>query len=91
MPEILRKNSLGNKLKVYVKSRNETLFDGEAVSVTSSNDVGEFDVLWRHANFVTLIKKHIVIDKGLPTEKKFDIEKGLLCVYANEVQVYAGI
>lgn len=78
-------------LKIVVKSRKETLFEGDAYSLTSTNERGFFDVLPFHTNFVTLIKDFVVVDKGLETEKNVKLEKGILTVIKNEVNVYLGI
>lgn len=44
-------------LKVKILSPTQTIFDGEALSVSSVNTDGTFDILPFHANFITLIKK----------------------------------
>ena len=75
-------------IKVDIRNRKEQFFQGEAKTVSSLNDTGEFDVLPRHANFVTLIRGYIIIDKGLPSEKKFDIDNGVLAAKTNAVDIY---
>lgn len=75
-------------LKVSIKSRVKSLFDGSATSVTSKNITGEFDVLGSHANFITLIKENLILDKGLSTEKKFDVNSGILSCNSDVVVVY---
>lgn len=77
-----------DKLKVIVRSKQARHFDGYAKSVTATNDVGEFDILPAHANFVSLIKKRVTIDKGLESEKAFELKKGVLAVKTNIVNVY---
>jgi F0F1-type ATP synthase epsilon subunit len=74
-----------------VKDRRELLFSGHATSVTSVNKSGQFDILLLHANFITLIFDYVYIDKGLPTEKKFEIKNGVLTVINNIVNIYVGI
>jgi F0F1-type ATP synthase epsilon subunit len=78
-------------LSVTIKSRKELIFEGKAYSVTSYNEIGFFDVLPFHTNFVTLIRDFVVIDKGLPTEKSVQLEKGIVTVISNTVKVYVGI
>jgi len=86
-----RKNKPEDFLKLTIKSRKETAFDGNAHSLTSFNDRGFFDVLPYHTNFVTLIRDFVVIDKGLPTEKNIKLEKGIVTIISNTVKVYIGI
>jgi len=73
---------------VDVRNRKEQFFKGEAKTVSSVNDTGEFDVLSKHANFVTLIRGYLIIDKGLPSEKKIDIDSGVLAAKTDAVDVY---
>ena len=78
-------------LDVNVKSKAKTIFEGSGHSVTSKNERGAFDILPFHTNFVTLIADYIIIDKGLKTEKSFKIERGVLYVLSNKVDIYVGI
>lgn len=74
--------------KLLIRSREALLFEGDCETVTSFNDVGEFDVLEHHANFITMIKKFIVINKGEEDQKKISIEKGVLTANEDLVQVF---
>ncbi|MBD3366529.1 hypothetical protein GF360_04320 [candidate division WWE3 bacterium] len=78
-------------LKVSIRDRRKVLFEGMAKALSSVNDVGDFDVLPEHANFISLIKDTVVLDKGTPHEKSFDIDSGLLSVDENGVDVYVGL
>ena len=78
----------GKTIKVDIRNRKEQFFQGEAQTVSSVNDTGEFDVLHRHANFVTLIKGYVIVDKGLASEKKFEIDSGVLAAKTDSVDVY---
>ncbi|HLC88193.1 MAG TPA: hypothetical protein VJG66_04030 [Patescibacteria group bacterium] len=44
-------------LNVKILSPTQTIFEGEAVSVSSVNTEGKFDILPYHANFITLVQK----------------------------------
>jgi F0F1-type ATP synthase epsilon subunit len=81
----------GLELRVSIRNRRKILFDGTAFSVSSFNTVGEFAVLPQHANFISLIKDKVVLDKGTPNEVEFDIESGLISVDESGVNIYAGI
>jgi F0F1-type ATP synthase epsilon subunit len=76
---------------VVVKNRESTLADREAFAVTSHNDVGPFDVLPRHANFISIINKEVVIRAVDGTEQKIEINKGIMNVQDNTVSVYLDI
>lgn len=78
-------------LKVNIKDRRKVLYEGFARSVSSFNSVGEFAVLPQHANFVSLIKDKVIVDKDTPQEEVFEIETGLISVDDNGVNVYIGV
>lgn len=75
-------------LKVLVTSRTEKIFDGVCTSLTSNNDVGEFDVLEQHANFISLIKDYIILNKDSQNEQKIDIESGVLTCESDSISAY---
>jgi len=77
-----------SNLNVLVKSRKKTYFKGDALSVTCLNDKGEFDILPEHANFISLIRNYIIIDKGLKSEQKFVISNGILRIKENKAEVF---
>ncbi len=78
-------------LLAVVRDRNNLLFEGQVDAVSSFNDKGPFDILPQHANFISLIKKSIVIHISKTQEKKFEVESGLLKVRDNSIEVYLGI
>jgi F0F1-type ATP synthase epsilon subunit len=79
------------KIYVLIRSREKVLYNDKAYSVSSVNDRGPFDVLPMHANFVSLIKKIVVIDANKPTEKSFPVDSGVLSASKDVVKVYLGI
>jgi hypothetical protein len=46
-----------NVLNVKILSPTQTIFEGEAYSVSSANSAGNFDILPYHANFITMVQK----------------------------------
>ena len=85
-------NTLKNKkLTAVIRDRNTLLFQGEVEAVSSFNDKGPFDVLSRHANFISIIKKNVVVHLAQNQEKRIELESGILKVRDNNVEVYLGI
>lgn len=76
------------ELNVVVRSRSKTYFQGKAKVVSSNNDTGVFDVLPEHANFITLVDKFVVVTLARGDEQKFDIDKGVMRVLENKVDIY---
>lgn len=68
----------------------EVFFEGKAKSVSSENQLGKFDILPEHENFISLIFNELVIitDKGERLSYKF--KKGVLKVAQNRVKIFLG-
>jgi F0F1-type ATP synthase epsilon subunit len=79
------------QLQVTLRSKEKLLYSGVATTVSSENERGPFDILSEHANFISLIHNYIIIDHGLPTEQSFQLEKGVMYVVSNKIDVYIGI
>jgi F0F1-type ATP synthase epsilon subunit len=77
-------------LQVMVMTPQQVLFEGEAVSVSSINDTGPFDVLGDHANFITLIKDQLII-RMAKDEYRTIISDGLLRVFQGDVKIFLGL
>jgi F-type H+-transporting ATPase subunit epsilon len=80
-----------DQLSVTIKNPEKVVFQGQAKAVTSENDKGVFDILPRHANFISLIKNKIVVWKEEGAREAFQIHSGLIRVGKNQVQVYLDI
>lgn len=83
--------SLPTQLHVRVLSPNKQYFDGPAESVTSQNDVGQFDVLVDHANFFTLLSPGVLTVTTKSQRFDLPIQHGLLKVANNEVTAFVDI
>ena len=78
-------------LNLHVRSRSASIFQGKVASVSSVNQTGEFDILPMHANFITLIKDYVTLDKGLKSEKKIPVKNAVMSVIDGNVEVYVEI
>lgn len=74
-----------------VRSRQEILYDGEVISVSSVNERGPFDVLRQHAQFISLITDDLVIRKPDGTTQVIALNNGIMRVRENSIEVYIGI
>lgn len=78
------------KIHVVIKNKDTIFFNGEVDALSSFNDVGLFDVLPMHENFISLIRNNIVLHNQGQT-KEFKINNGILKVKENKVNVYLGL
>lgn len=77
-------------MTVRITRATELLWEGKALSVTSKNVDGPFDVLPMHANFVTLIRgEPITIKLQDGTENKHSFKYAVMYVQDNIVKIYA--
>ena len=69
----------------------EIFFQGKAETVSSENDLGCFDILPDHANFITFIFNNLSIIT--PDKKKltYQFKRGVLEVSKNKVNIFLGL
>jgi F0F1-type ATP synthase epsilon subunit len=79
------------KLSVLIRDRGGILYEGKVDSVSSFNDLGSFDVLPFHANFISLIKQSVSLRLRGKVVEELPIETGVMAVKENAVEVYMGI
>jgi F0F1-type ATP synthase epsilon subunit len=80
-----------SSLTVIIKNKEKVLFSGQAQAVSSVNDKGPFDILCQHENFISLIKKKIVIHITLQEGREIQIESGIARVYDDKVFIYVSL
>ena len=78
---------MAQTIRVIIKNRESTLFDGKVNAVSSFNDVGLFDILPIHENFISLIKDKIILHNN-GAQKEHKIGQGVLKVRENKVNIY---
>lgn len=76
--------------KVYAPFK--IYFDGPAVSLSAKNQVGEFDILPHHRNFITLLEPgDLTVRRLNQPDWKFTISKAVMHVKADEVRVFLDV
>lgn len=77
----------GEILTLSIRDPERFIFKGVVNTVSTFNDRGPFDVLPYHENFITSIKNKLVvkIQEGV---KEFPIDRGIMKVENNNVQVF---
>lgn len=83
---------LNSLLKVRIISPQQVLFEDEAISVSSINSAGKFDILPHHANFITLIEDSpILIRKADKKLIEFKFPLAIIYTLSNKVTIYTKI
>ncbi|HLD01252.1 MAG TPA: hypothetical protein VJC10_00085 [Patescibacteria group bacterium] len=78
-------------LQVTIRNREAVLKDDTYASLSSTNEVGTFDILPMHENFITLIKEFITLRKTDGTKEDLKISTGVMKVVDNAVVIYLDI
>ena len=86
------KNRINTKeLDVQVLSSTKALYSGKATAVSSFNEIGPFDVLPLHENFISLIRDKVTVIGTTGQRQQINFVRGLLEVSENRVRVFVGI
>lgn len=79
-------------LNIRIIAPKEELFSGEALSLSSINSAGKFDILPMHANFVTLVENTpIIIRKADKSDEKFEFPMAIIYAANNQVKIYTDV
>lgn len=79
------------QVDVVVRKREGLVFTGRVFAVSSVNEVGSFDVLPEHANFICTIKDLLTIHHTKEKKEELKIDSGVLRAKGNLIEVYIGI
>ena len=79
-------------LHVTILSPTQTIFEGQALAISSKNSAGKFDILPQHANFITLIENQPIV-LLLPGKKSlnFNFPKAIIYTTQNLIKIYSDI
>jgi len=78
-------------LSVKVNTADKVLWEGEADSVSSKNTQGSFDILPKHANFVTIVRKNPIIIRKKDFERSFSFDVAVIHTHDSIVRVYGNL
>lgn len=83
---------MGDLLSVRVVTPNGLIYSGKALSVSSTNSAGNFDILPLHANFITFIQnKPLIIRDDKNKIVKLDLQNSIIYTKNNLVNIYTEI
>lgn len=79
-------------LHVRIISPQQLILETEALSVSSKNAQGPFDILPQHANFISIIENSPIVVR-VPSQKPltFNFPLAIVMVTANQVNIYTHI
>ena len=84
-------NVSGKTMHLRVLTRGELVFEGDVKSLSSVNELGKFDVLVEHANFISMVRDYLIIREQGRADRELKISQGILRVVQDRANVYLGI
>ena len=82
---------MSDSISVSILNAEGTVFEGEAKALTSTNEMGLFDVLPMHSNFISIIKDKVIVQLKTGADKEFKFDSAILKAAENKIQVFLGI
>lgn len=77
---------------LIIHGRNGLLFSGPVSSLTAKNDMGVFDILPEHSNFISLIAERVTYRDAVTNVAHIaPIGQAILMAVENEVNIYLGM
>lgn len=78
-----------DKISVIIMSPDAVLWEGDVLSLASTNSEGDFDILPDHARFMSIIeKKPIVLYQKNGMEQSFTFDNAVLFFQDNSAKIY---
>ena len=78
-------------LMVKMSTPEKVLFEGQALSLSSINAKGDFNMMVDHTNFITVIKDKLILFLDHDQQREFDVDMGILRCFDNNIEVFLGI
>ncbi|MEI8073088.1 MAG: hypothetical protein WCH00_03300 [Candidatus Saccharibacteria bacterium] len=78
-------------IKIKIFSPFETYYEGLAYSLSGVNETGPFDVLYDHANFISLLPQGPVVVNTPFGKRTYSLNRGILRAHNNLVTVFANV
>lgn len=77
-------------MTISIRKRDGLVFAGDVYAVSSENEIGPFDILPYHENFISLIARYLIIHLDGGLKKEIEVAKGVLKVKENKLEVFIG-
>lgn len=75
-------------IHLVIRQRQHIVFENDVTAVSSVNQKGPFDILALHADFISIIEKYVTIHHLNGQKERIPIEKALMHVEDEHVNIY---
>jgi F0F1-type ATP synthase epsilon subunit len=80
------------KVKVFwLPIIKEVFLEDKVLSISTKNKLGNFDILPRHANFITIILDNLSIVTKDKKKVNYKFKRGLLEINNDQVRIFLGL
>lgn len=76
---------------VKVRDSEKVHFEGYVDRISSYNEVGPFDIYPMHANFISILTKHLTLYQKHEKVKELPLEQAIMKVKKDAVHIFLGI
>lgn len=80
-----------NIIKTIIRDTENIIYEGDVERISSFNEVGPFDVYPMHANFISIIRKELILYHDKKKVKELQIEQAVMKVKKDKVSIFLGI
>lgn len=80
-----------NYIIATVRDTENIVFKGEVDRVSSYNEIGPFDIYPMHANFISIIRKELILYNKKVKVKELKIEQAVMKVKKDFINIFLGI
>ncbi len=76
--------------ELQILSPEQVILDEEVTAVSLKNEVGKFDILPQHTNFISPVQEDIIVWNGRQ-RRQINIDQGIVHVKNNKVRIFTGL
>ncbi len=78
-------------MKAKVRDIEHVIFEGDVDRVSSYNEMGPFDVYPMHANFISIIRKEVILFNNGKILKDIKFGQAVMKVRQDLIRIYLGM
>jgi len=83
--------NLTQTIPLTIKSRDEIVYQGDAIAISGTNGKGPFDILANHGNFISVVNGKLSVLTPNRETQEINVDEGVLRVFENKVEVFLGV
>ena len=80
-----------SEISVTIYDLESVVYQGKIKALTSNNEMGKFDILPMHSNFISIVKDYIILHERQGSQKQFKLHRGVLRLVDNQITIFLGL